>query len=699
MNDKPDPRPRSGETNGGARLERLVRVLRAVHDANRLLARETDRERLLWSFCKVLVDTRGYELAWIGFADPVTKEVRAAAWAPPEGEGYVRSIRVTCDSSPTGRGPTGTAIQTGRPDVLRDIPGDPRFAPWRERAAMFGYRSSLAVPVTVRGRAVGAVSVYASELDAFDDEEVALLAQLAGDLGLALSFFEEQAEHAGTMRRLARASDYAWHMFENVPALILGVRRNGTVELFNRACEELTGYAREEVTGRPVAGTLFSEAAWEKLRSDAEVTKPRELPFRTKAGAERIVEWRVGVLPTPVEGEPLLLCMGVDVTERKRLEEHLTQAEKLSALGELIAGVAHELNNPLTGVIGFSQILSERSDCPDDVKRDLLAIRKNAQRCKAVVENLLRFARQHKPERRTIHVRDVLESTLELLAYQFRVAGVEVVRDYAPDVPPVSADSNELQQVFVNILTNAMQAIRKASKGGRVTVRTAVPGGKVRIEFEDDGPGIAPEHLSKVFDPFFTTKPPGEGTGLGLSVCFGIVTAHKGRIWAESEYGKGAKFIVELPPAEGVEARAKPSVTTTQLIRLRQRVLVVDDEDVVIDVLERILESLGFKVTSTRSAEQALTFLQDNPVDFILCDLRMPGMGGPGLYDAVLARDPALAKRIIFCTGDTVSQDAREFVRRTRCRVVAKPFNMSQLAQTLAELQQEMIRETGERAR
>jgi PAS domain S-box-containing protein len=245
-----------------------------------------------------------------------------------------------------------------------------------------------------------------------------------------------------------------------------------------------------------------------------------------------------------------------DVTERKRveqekrtIEEQLQLAGRLAAVGELAAGVAHELNNPLTAVQAFAQFLSQRDNLDDSIKGDVETIYREAQRATRITGNLLSFARRNKPEQSLISLNDVVERSLELHAYRMRVNGIEVVKDIDEHLPAAMADFHQMQQVFVNIINNAEQAMTEAHGAGTLVVRTGVAGNMIEVSFIDDGPGILDEDLKRVFDPFFTTKEVGRGTGLGLSICYGIVESHGGYLRAESDLGKGAAFIVELPIA------------------------------------------------------------------------------------------------------------------------------------------------------
>jgi two-component system NtrC family sensor kinase len=237
--------------------------------------------------------------------------------------------------------------------------------------------------------------------------------------------------------------------------------------------------------------------------------------------------------------------------EAQRLEQQLQLAGRLAAVGELAAGVAHELNNPLTAVQAFAQLLVSRDDLDESVKKDLETIYREAQRATKITGNLLSFARRHKPEKKLVSINMIMEESLELHAYRMKLNNIEVNKNLDAKLPMTMADPHQIQQVFVNIITNAEQAIVETSNTGNLWVKTRALDGMVRITFRDDGSGIAEEDLENVFDPFFTTKDVGRGTGLGLSICYGIIDGHGGRIYAESKPGEGATFVVEIPLVSG----------------------------------------------------------------------------------------------------------------------------------------------------
>jgi signal transduction histidine kinase len=241
-------------------------------------------------------------------------------------------------------------------------------------------------------------------------------------------------------------------------------------------------------------------------------------------------------------------------TERRRVEEQLIITDRLASIGELASGIAHELNNPLTSVIGFSQLLLGR-DIPDDIREDVKVIYSEAQRAAEVMKNLLIFARRHAPVKQLVNMNSIVEKVLAIRAYEQGVDNIQVITHLAPDLPETMADYFQLHQVFLNIIINAEHFMLEAHKRGTLIITTQRVSNTIKASFTDDGPGVAKENLGHLFDPFFTTKEVGKGTGLGLSICHGIITEHSGRIYAESELGKGATFVVELPISVDTESK------------------------------------------------------------------------------------------------------------------------------------------------
>ncbi|MCJ7515644.1 MAG: ATP-binding protein [Dehalococcoidia bacterium] len=378
----------------------------------------------------------------------------------------------------------------------------------------------------------------------------------------------------------------------------------------------------------------------------------------------------------------------IDITERKQAEEALRQLEqkaqlvsRLASVGELASGVAHEINNPLTGVIGYAQLLMDREDVPSDIRSDLAAINDGAQRVAGIVKRLLTFSRQTKPERKLVDINELIESTLILRAYHFRVNDIEVVTLLATDVLETVADPGQIQQVLLNLIVNAETEMKLAHGKGKLIITTKKSDNTIKICFQDNGPGIKPEVMDKIFNPFFTTREVGEGTGLGLSICHGIVTEHRGRIWAESEPGKGATFIMELPVVTAAE-QPKPSEPVVEEPEkvAKARILVVDYEQIIRDFVKRVLAGEGYEVETANNAAAALKKIESKRYSLILVAIKMPGMDGVELYKCIQKIARSLARRVVFITGDVMGADTEKFLSETKVAHIDKPFDAEQLS-------------------
>jgi two-component system NtrC family sensor kinase len=370
----------------------------------------------------------------------------------------------------------------------------------------------------------------------------------------------------------------------------------------------------------------------------------------------------------------------------KTAQAQLVQSEKLSAIGQFVAGVAHELNNPLTAVIGFADLLQHTLEDPKH-RSHVTHIAKSATRCHKIVNNLLSFSRQHEPERASLQLNKLTEDVVEILSYDLRTSNITLVKEYAPALPAILGDSHQLQQVILNVINNARQALEAFRHDGRITLRTGSTDSHVWLRIVDNGPGISRENLSRIFDPFFTTKPQGKGTGLGLSLCYGIMQEHRGRIRAESQPGTGTEFIIELPIAltsAGPPAIRPDSATPFKTPSLR--VLVIDDEEAIRQLVEEVLLSDGHRVDSAGGGEAALELIRRSRYDVIVSDWKMPGLNGINLYQELLVKDPQSAGRMLFMTGDVIKQSFQDFLKQNTRICLPKPFALREFRSAIAGL-------------
>jgi len=364
---------------------------------------------------------------------------------------------------------------------------------------------------------------------------------------------------------------------------------------------------------------------------------------------------------------------------QEQLQEQLVFNERLSAIGEFVAGVAHELNNPLGAVVGFSEMLNKGMG-EENRPYYYNIIFKSALRCKKVVQSLLSFSRREKPKHEPVSLNSLVESVLDLAGHSLRTNHIEVTTCLSPELPPVLADPNQIQQVLVNILTNAQQAIEGHQPHGQIKITTEFQKPNVRVTIEDNGPGIPPEIIPRLFDPFFTTKEVGKGTGLGLSLCYGFIKEHGGSITPVSQPGKGATFIVELPATEAVLPRVASATPDTKKLQRRRgkgkRVLVIDDEESILAMIQQALVAQGFDVKVASHGERALSELKATDFDLAICDWKMPELGGKQIYERLRATNPKMCERMIFITGDVINAEMRSFLENEKRPCLTKPFTL-----------------------
>ena len=462
------------------------------------------------------------------------------------------------------------------------------------------------------------------------------------------------------------------------------------------------GYAAEtpEESVRPFERDRFVDpqarvALIERLSTDGAVA---DYLLRLRRADQSAVWVEVTGRADPPSGDGTLRVEALvrDVSERKKLDDEtrdiyhqLLQAEKMAALGQTISGVAHELNNPLATILSWAERLTARETLEPSVRRGLETILSESERAARIVRSLLTFARKRQTTRAMVDVNQVVRETLALRAYEQRVSNIAVVDALAAGLPQVFADGHQVQQVLLNLIINAEQAMLSSHGRGVLVLRTwhDPEHESVILEINDDGPGIPEELQPKIFDPFFTTKDVGQGTGLGLTVAYAIVQEHAGRIRLESRPGRGASFYVELPVTGGEvtedpagRQRAGLPETTPDA-----SVLVVEDEAALAAAVTDALRDAGYIVTHAADGEEALEKTRTQSFDVVVCDLKMPKLDGKAFYRALSEGSPALATRVIFVTGDVAGTDAEQFLEESGCRWLEKPFRLGDLLKAVRE--------------
>ena len=506
-------------------------------------------------------------------------------------------------------------------------------------------------------------------------------------------------ERRAMEKKLHQQQEFARRLVDSFPDLIFVVDTERRYTFASPKVEEVLGYDQKESMG-----TVFGERTHPEDRStligvcEDLLSRKRnfasvEVRVRHKDGEWRRLRCHLSPLfdeKGKIEG---LVISGRDITEVKRLEEQLIQAEKLAAMGQMLAGVAHELNNPLTAILGASELVRERPGVDETTRKQLEMTHRQARRAARIVQNLLEFSRPAAPQKKPLDLNAVIERTLQLHEHSLRRNAVEVDLRPCASLPVVVGDASQLIQVFLNLLNNAEQAIREVRPSGRIQIRLVREGSRVLATVTDDGAGIKPEVLPKLFDPFFTTKRPGGGTGLGLSICLSIVREHGGDIEAQSLPSGGAAFTVSLPATFQERERevrrdsdssgaGEMRAPTMELLKGRT-IMVLDDEESIRSLLSEGLAAHGLKVDCAANAEEALKLMLGGKYDAVLCDLKLSGSGpnadGYGVAQRLRIAGGANKPEVIYMSGDVGGESSSVAANRR----LQKPFRISDVLNIL----------------
>jgi len=478
-----------------------------------------------------------------------------------------------------------------------------------------------------------------------------------------------------------------------VPVMIVGLR-NQTVLYASPGAEQLLGLPQNDLLHEYFDRFLTDADArkdlWDSMNAGKEVNL-KEVDLNR--GDNKKLNAALSARRISYQNENAMVIGLYDLTERKQAEaqiarqqEALQQSEKMAALGGLLAGVAHELNNPLSVVVGQATLLMEGSPEPKVVTR-AEKIFKAADRCARIVKSFLALARRKPPERKQVQLNDIIPAALELLGYQIRTGEIEVQLELEANLPEITGDGDQLTQVITNLVLNAAQAMDNWQGPRRITVHSwHDTENRVLVSVSDTGPGVPPEIRSRVFEPFFTTKNNKGGTGVGLSLCLNIVASHGGQVLLEDAPGGGATFTIMLPMTEASQetdgTRAQPDLIPLPHLKI----LIVDDEVEIAQTLADLLEPEGHQIDIAANGRIGLDKLHRATFDVIISDLRMPVMDGPALYEALERELPSYLNKIIYVTGDTLSSHVQTFLSEHPVPVVEKPYRLSDVRRAVAAL-------------
>jgi len=658
-------------------LNRRLSELFSLQELSYVLSDSIELDRIVEQVVRYAVrflDAQGALLAMLGEGPNDPLRVAAA-------EGTLSTLRgQTIQGDDAGL----VARSTGREhlELIRNSGAEPTVI-----VKGFQASAAAAVPLRSHGTVIGTLIITDPREGVFVPEDIRLLSTLATHAAVVIA-------NARFFEMVRRAKEQWETAFDALSEGIAVVDDEGRVRRSNRALASLLGMPLQNVIGTPLAGALLgkSNALQELLAATRRGERPAPLVARSEP-LRRAVRLNVARIPGAAT-EHSIVVMVEDVTEQQALETQLVQSEKLAAVGQLVSGVAHELNNPLTSIAGLSEFLLEQKELGKKDRGHLQVIQEQAERAGRIVRNLLTFARKGSAERVPVDLNDVIRRTLSLTAYDLKLKDITVERELSGALPEVFGDRHGLQQVVLNLITNAAQAVAEnpRERPREITVSTWFDG-QVHLRVADTGPGIPDEITQSVFTPFFTTKEPGKGTGLGLSLTYSIVESHGGQITLEPRNPRGgAAFRVDLPPAP-VDA-VRPALTPAHGTPLpaaspavKRTILLVDADPAVQRTIKALFARDGHDVEVAGDPQHAVDLALGGGFDLVITDARAmaPGKRGTLLAEELVSRMPALRDRIIVATGD-VRPTTEETLARLGVRYVRKPFNLRDLRVEAARL-------------
>ena len=389
----------------------------------------------------------------------------------------------------------------------------------------------------------------------------------------------------------------------------------------------------------------------------------------------------------PLNDQGLKIVYAAEITNEVQLRHQLVHLEKMAAIGRLVSGVAHELNNPLAGILGYAQLVS-RCELDPSTRRMVDVILAQAERCGKIVQNFLSLAAKTEPKRIAFDLNDSIRNVIQLREYQEIVDNIAVTAELSEDLPYAWGDPHQMEQVFLNLVVNAEDAIADVQRRpGAIHVKTFVDAGRIHVTVTDNGSGIHARDMARIFDPFFTTKDKQRGTGLGLSICAEIVKDHGGELYAWSTYGTGSTFTLELPIRHEIEPEAVQPVRSSESLCLRgKQILVIDDEIHITELIFDVLARQGARIDLANNGLEALEQIKKKNYDVIICDQRMPGVSGQRLYRLVESLNSELRHRFLFVTGDVVNTQTKRFFTQAGVQYIRKPFRIQELIDAIEGL-------------
>jgi PAS domain S-box-containing protein len=679
-----------------AALQRTMRALRTLSECNQTLVRAVDERQFTRDVCRLVVESAGYGMAWIGLLDGEdTSRVTPVASAGLEKDGGESGASIP---DPTWGGTlVEQALRSGQVTVAHRDEDEAQGRSWREDAPQHDFASCIVLPITERHTCIGVLTIYAGEESAFDDNERALLTEVALDLGYGIATLRARLAQGKTAAQLEEERARTRAIYDHLPHATF-VWKHGddgfTLVDFNETARAMTSGKVAELLGSGTTEREFGvpHLAEDLLRCAKEggVTH-REVDCLLPGAKQHRMVLTYGFIPPD-----MVLLHAEDFSELRRTEEQLVAAQRLEAVGRLAGGVAHDFNNMLSVILAHAEFLKEELHTSDPMWEDVEEIHEAGKRAAALTRQLLAFSRKQVLEPQVTNLNNVIEGIEGMLR---RLLGEDISIEVKPaaDLGNVMADPGQIEQVVMNLAVNARDAM---PGGGKLTIDTCnvdldeeyavehvsvAPGQYVRLSVSDNGTGMSSDVLKQIFEPFFTTKEKGKGTGLGLSTVYGIVKQSGGNIWTYSEPGLGTSFKIYLPRVDAPaidHKRSQPAIGATG----HETILVVEDEDSVRRATERILRMAGYRVLTAANGGEALLLCEKehDQIDLLLTDVVMPRMSGGELADRLKELCPEL--KVLFTSGYTDDAILHHGVLESGTRFIGKPFSVASITTKVREV-------------
>lgn len=678
-------------------LSRLNRALKTYSECHQTLIRADNEMQLMQNICKTIVETGGYRVAWVGFAEKNEEKTikPVAQWG--DTQGYLKNLNVSWSNTDLGRGPTGTAIKTGKPVVVQYIEYDPKWEIWRENALRHGFRSSISLPLISGGKPFGALVIFSGETYAFDDDEVKLLSELADDLAYGITSLRVATESEKVEKQYRLLAS----VIEQANEGIFLIDSTGVIQYVNPAVTTINGRSPLEMIGYNINTLAHQEPEKQFYEAIQKASFQEEhfvdhFQYRQENGSVLeldAITWSVSDSIGNIISHVALIR---DVSYEMQLESQLRRAQRMEAIGTLAGGIAHDFNNTLASIITCTEMALEETPEGSTLRELLDVVLKSGLRGKNLVKQILTFSRKGEQERQEVRVDLVVSECLKFLRATL-MPTIELRLHIDKKLGSVFADPTQIQQIIMNLCTNAVHAMRGQPHGemdiwlnnvdiDRLTVTNSgnlLPGNYLCLTVRDNGHGMDEKTIDRIFDPFFSTKGHSEGTGLGLSVIHGIVSNHGGAITVESKPNQGSQFKVYIPRLEK-STSVEADTPSTTILSGSESILLVDDEENLVYGTARMLKQLGYSVTATTDPLDALQLFSTKPekFDLIITDQAMPHMNGTELARELAHIRPDIP--IILCTGyDTITSSDTDDLGETAefiCELALKPLVREEIA-------------------